>query len=145
MMPIQRDLSIDILKGIGIILVICAHVNTIPFDYPLKKAIYAFHMPLFFIISGYFYRKKNIAKNFKKDIRRLVIPLVISLSICSLLAIPLLFDEGVSSFLSKIFGLWTLINPGPVWFLASLFICKNIYNILDNVVDNNIYTNILDA
>lgn len=47
----ERNKTIDNAKGIGIILVIAGHLFTkdsIPFMY-----IFSFHMPLFFIISGY--------------------------------------------------------------------------------------------
>lgn len=47
----ERNKTIDNAKGIGIILVIAGHLYTkdsIPFMY-----IFSFHMPLFFIISGY--------------------------------------------------------------------------------------------
>lgn len=47
----MRDRSIDAAKGIAIILVVLGHVCTgIPW---LVKWIYSFHMPLFFMISGY--------------------------------------------------------------------------------------------
>lgn len=51
----ERDLSIDIMKGIGICAVIAGHtfLNTI------HNLIYSFHMPLFFILSGYFYKRDN--------------------------------------------------------------------------------------
>lgn len=51
MMDINRLNYMDTAKGIGVILVILAH-NLLPTS--LSNAIYAFHMPLFFIISGYF-------------------------------------------------------------------------------------------
>lgn len=42
----MRDRSLDIMKGIGILLVVFAHV------YHNSGLIYLFHMPLFFILSG---------------------------------------------------------------------------------------------
>ena len=50
---------IDVLKGIGIILVVIGHVNTKGF---LVQWLYTFHMPLFFALSGYILYKfgKNI-------------------------------------------------------------------------------------
>lgn len=47
----NRNQNIDIMKGLGIFLVVFAHVlknNGI-----ITNAIYIFHMPLFFIVSGY--------------------------------------------------------------------------------------------
>lgn len=45
-MQMKRNLTIDIMKGIGILLVVFGHT------FHLSQAIYSFHMPLFFILSG---------------------------------------------------------------------------------------------
>lgn len=47
----DRIAWIDIAKGITIILVIIGHV--VPFDSATRNVIFSFHMPLFFILSGY--------------------------------------------------------------------------------------------
>lgn len=47
----MREIKYDIAKGLGIILMVAAHANI-----PAKSFIYLFHMPLFFIISGYFFK-----------------------------------------------------------------------------------------
>ena len=47
----QRDITIDIAKGIGIFLVVLGHV---PIPMWLVTPIYMFHMPLFFFLSGMF-------------------------------------------------------------------------------------------
>lgn len=57
-----RDIAFDIAKGIGIILVVVGHY--IPAGAPkwyvdFIDFIYYFHMPLFFIIAGYFYDRST--------------------------------------------------------------------------------------
>lgn len=54
---VKRIDYIDIVKGITIILMIIGHVSNIPTI--LRTFIFSFHMPLFFIISGYTFKKKN--------------------------------------------------------------------------------------
>ena len=49
----ERLAYIDTLRGIGIILVILGHVYEVPSF--IHDAIYGFHMPLFFVISGFLY------------------------------------------------------------------------------------------
>lgn len=44
----QRNVAIDILKGIGIILVLTAHA----LEGFVSQFAYTFHMPLFFIVTG---------------------------------------------------------------------------------------------
>lgn len=47
---------IDVLKGIGMYLVILGHTH-----FASRGVIYAFHMPLFFLISGMFFSYKKIS------------------------------------------------------------------------------------
>lgn len=44
----NRDITLDVLKGIGMFLVVFAHTN----KSVVSSVIYAFHMPLFFLMSG---------------------------------------------------------------------------------------------
>lgn len=65
MVDSNRIVSFDILKGGGILLVILGHIQ-IP--YMLKTVIYSFHMPLFFFVSGCFFRPIQFERVFcKKD------------------------------------------------------------------------------
>lgn len=48
----------NIVKGIGIILVVLGHINT-----PATNYIYLFHMPLFFFVSGYLYNEDKYGDN----------------------------------------------------------------------------------
>lgn len=50
----ERNHSIDVIKGWGILLVIVGHILLGSADQNvLRYIIYSFHMPLFFFISGY--------------------------------------------------------------------------------------------
>lgn len=53
----ERIDYIDIIKGIGILLMVIGHSYSEFIPYTLKILIYGFHMPLFFILSGYVYYK----------------------------------------------------------------------------------------
>lgn len=70
--------NVDILKGIGIILVMIGHsamfitIKELKF---LNIFIYSFHMPLFFIAGGFFLRDKI---NLKKSLNRLLKPFLIA-------------------------------------------------------------------
>ncbi|TLS69321.1 acyltransferase family protein [Photobacterium damselae] len=58
------------LKAFGIVAVILGHIAT-----PFSNIIYSWHMPLFFMISGFFINSKNnISKLVVKDWKRLMIP-----------------------------------------------------------------------
>lgn len=71
MVDSNRIVSFDILKGVGILLVILGHIQ-IP--YMLKTVIYSFHMPLFFFVSGCFFRPISLREFLNKKTRQLLIP-----------------------------------------------------------------------
>ncbi len=78
--------KIDIIKGLGIILMVCGHCNA-----PFTGWLYMFHMPIFFIASGYCWNSRN-SQDFSsmvnyiwRKIKSLYIPYVTVNSIFALL------------------------------------------------------------
>ena len=66
---------IDWSKSIAIFLVIWGHV---PMQSETHTIIYSFHMPLFFLISGYLYNPKGtIKEELYKDLKTLLLPYLI--------------------------------------------------------------------
>ena len=69
----NRETWIDMLRGIGALLVLLGHL--VPETSKLKFYIYSFHMPMFFFISGYLFKYKNNIKYLIKDkFKKLIIP-----------------------------------------------------------------------
>lgn len=99
----QRNHAVDIAKGFAIITVVIAHAEM---PGVLNRAIYLFHMPLFFITAGYFFSPAAVearpwdfvAKRFKG----LYVPMV-KWSIFFLIIHNLLFKIGI---LNEQFGNW---------------------------------------
>lgn len=73
----NRTLSVDIAKGILIILVVVAHAQT---DI-VHDIIFMFHMPLFFMISGFLMGREKLLKTgyVSGKIKHLMIPYIIYL------------------------------------------------------------------
>lgn len=109
-------------KGIGVILVVLGHLM---YDSNLHISLqffYSFHMPLFFIISGYL--QKDIRKGFvKKRAQRLLIPFfvfaIVGLPIFGLRLMR--HGAGLLSILFDSFYVRGIITNNPLWFLVVLF------------------------
>ena len=104
----KRNVEIDIAKGIGILLVIIGH-GAIPSW--SKDAISSFHMPLFFILSGYFFRDEKPLTRVQKDAKRLLLPYVVTMTVITLymLVVHQLFKhDGWYYFINS---LWFWIFP----------------------------------
>ncbi|MFN3806040.1 acyltransferase family protein [Asticcacaulis sp.] len=134
---------VDAAKGIGIFLVVFGHVwrgleaaGIIEKDatfVSIDNAIYLFHMPLFFVLSGMFFEKgvlrDGIQRSFLKRVETLLYPLVVwsYISAIFLYAASGLTNRGGLS-ISDI-----LLYPFPpkdiYWFLAALFIVQSLASI----------------
>ena len=70
---INRIVEIDLLKGFGIVLMIMGHIG---FGKAFDTWIHSFHMPIFFVISGFLWKKRNISFKdfFKRKASSLLIP-----------------------------------------------------------------------
>lgn len=55
----ERDKTIDVCKGVGILLVLLGHL---PFVF--GSVLYTFHMFFFFMLSGYCFSDKHLEKPF---------------------------------------------------------------------------------
>jgi fucose 4-O-acetylase-like acetyltransferase len=71
-----RNVNWDMARGIAIWLVVWGHL--VIGDSLIKEFIYLIHMPLFFVISGYFIffslKKYNMKENLAKRTRALLLP-----------------------------------------------------------------------
>lgn len=115
----SRDIAVDVAKGIGILLVILGHLKN-----PLMDFIYAFHMPLFFFVSGMFVKKGLSLGNMVIDkAKRLLIPFALYYFLVVIYKMVKLLAKGTLDL-----GAFSLNNPdsvflnvGPIWFLLALF------------------------
>ena len=139
---------IDLLKGITILLVIVGH--TIPEKSTIWILIYSFHIPLFFIISGYTFKKVEKEKLFTyffHDVKRILLPVVVLRFISCLIGVGYKrydLQTGLVDMLRRI--KWAMVDDatvkyfsfpeikapgiGILWFLMALFVAKTIYRFL---------------
>lgn len=111
----MREETIDIAKGIGIFLVVLGHFAV--FASPLYHYIYLFHMPLFFFLSGMFFKvDNNIKTTLIRKSKRLLFPYIFYWIFCHIITflcnIVLLKDKTID---------FNPFNGGVLWFLISLW------------------------
>ena len=140
----MRDKTIDELKGLGILLMLLDHACSTKYSHAY---IQAFHMPLFFIISGFLYKKRSIKETIKRKFNTLMIP-YISFSIIYMI-IVLLFKNNYDipkALLSYLLFPTKIVNnaiAGALWFLPCMFLVEVLYSIIQNTINNNRVKNVL--
>lgn len=130
------------LKVLGILAVILGHIAS-----PLSVFIFSWHMPLFFIIAGFFIKFDLAPRDFViKDFKRLMIPYflfsVISLVTETLKRIVLHREQ--LDYLEELQGIFfwmdmtSLINTYAfvLWFLPALFFARVILVFIDRYIHN---------
>lgn len=106
---------VDRAKGIGILLVIFGHTIWLGWSYP----IYAFHMPLFFFLSGYLVKSDKLiftSRFICSKAKALMVPLLVALTASAIVCLMI-----------------------PVWreALINVNVCKSIYRLDLNFVQNS--------
>lgn len=143
-----RNRPIDICKGIAILAMIIGHCN-----FPYMPLPQSFHMPLFFIVAGYFYKQKNIKDAITKDFDRLVAPYAVFAAIYVLKFTITKSMNGEGAIVVDCLknAIWaggpqyesnvifsSMHAIGAIWFLPAMFWCKTIYNIISRNVTKKI-------
>lgn len=141
----ERIIYYDIAKGIGIFLVVYAHI-CLNMDYQINDIIYTFHMPLFFVLSGMTFR---FEKNFRKFVFNIFYSIMIPYFIWSVLSFVYWagFEKRFRSEIAQLSvgkafcGIfvgsyyWLPFNY-VLWFLPVLFIVKILFWMLKNYLPN---------
>lgn len=142
----MRDLRIDVFRGLLILLVVLGHTDDLPKS--LLNIIYSFHMPSFFILSGFLFSinsAETIHSRIALKFRRLIIPAWVLGLLCGIpFAIGLFIYRdhlAIVAFANKLVGTligyptWTnTFNCTPIWFLFSLFMAEMIAIILTSKI-----------
>lgn len=139
----KRVQWVDIAKGISIALVIIGH--TLLNDDILRKLIFSFHMPVFFILAGYTFRVKPNKEVLASSAKRLLVPycliFIARTTIRMLKSETIGANQLLSSGLSMLFASGVEIAPlnapaaGMIWFLVSLFCARVTLNALTSMFD----------
>lgn len=129
---VDRNIKIDVLKGIAIILVVIGHVISIMVtdvnNNIFYKIIYSFHMPLFMFLSGFLVLGREI--NLKKKFLSLVVPFLAWFCVWKFISI--IFYKSNIDILFNIFSLINSPDNG-LWFLWVLFLCFCILKFMTNI------------
>lgn len=130
---------IDVAKGFAIFAMIIGHM-----EWPPNWLIYfvfSWHIPLFFLVSGYTFRPKSMKEVLWGSFQRLVLPYwVVSLVLAIRLYISMDASVVGDTLLSAFYGhpistrnvifLSHVNGVGAIWFLLAMFWCRVFFNAL---------------
>jgi fucose 4-O-acetylase-like acetyltransferase len=120
----RRSLTVDVAKGLGILLVVLGH-NVVFREgmHTAYEAIYLFHVPLFFFLSGVTFRYATPVVAFQKRFRSLLVPYfamgAVAMAFCAVTAQP---SMAVDELTGVLYGTGYTLRFTPLWFLTCLFV-----------------------
>ena len=121
----KRIEFIDIAKGIGILLVVMGHNDFALVSPFLYKFIYAFHMPLFFFVSGMFFKSEvPFLKLLRRRFDTLLKPYIAIILIIFFMTLSFTkvnFDISTARVIKAIYANGHYIDWVQLWFLPHLF------------------------
>lgn len=141
-LPKKRVEYLDIVKGLGIIVVLYFHSRA-----PYRHYVAFFVVPMFFLVSGFLFESKGTLKDFViRKIKSLYIPFVFWNLIVYIFVHFKEFSFSEFGFFAMRI-LCTITKEGTflgaTWFLGSLFTESIIYKVLDTVIKPNKYKRII--
>jgi len=118
----SRFLYLDYARSIALFLVVFAHLYSV--DSEVKLYIYAFHMPFFFLVSGFLHKDDNLKHLVTKLSKKLLIPFCVFLFIGYLfyaiasqsIALGVILDSIKGVIVGK-----SIVANDILWFLLVLF------------------------
>lgn len=143
----KRIEYIDLAKGICIILVVAFHISAfyhVPF--PASSFFRAFRMPLYFFLSGFFFKTYGGFLSFiRKKTNKLLVPFVFFyLTLSVFLSIFLYREFGIVLEYAVNFDFWPALTEfitrenfpnSPIWFLLCLFEINILFYICYTIAD----------
>ena len=130
----KRISHLDVLKCMGIIMVVMYHIDHAAFNYlapNLNNALYNFYLPVFFFVSGIFFSPRDGFGNFlRSKVNGLVVPFVFFVFFAYLVRLTVWSAQSLVGMpgldispmqLVQPFYLRYWPNTAPLWFLPCLF------------------------
>lgn len=130
----ERLNYLDIIKGVGILLVILGHIYEN--NNYIHIWIYSFHMPLFYFVSGITFKTEkytNIINLLKNKFKYLGVPYVV-FNIINLTLVLIFLNVSKSNFILYVLYVLALTGYGAMWFLPSLVIVQTIFYLVDKLI-----------
>mgnify|MGYP000345723560 FL=1 len=149
-MPAKRIEFIDLAKGLCISLVLLYHIHD--FETNVERALLFFRMPLYYFLSGIFFKDYSGFIDFSiRKINKLIVPYLfffLAGYIAGMIGYFLHFyEKGIVEEpfrWNMIFDVFTKLGRGenigynaPIWFLISLFEVNIMFYLLKILIKNN--------
>lgn len=134
----NRNLLIDFIRSLLIILVILVHIVHWGDLYPnVKSMILAYLMPTFLIVTGYLVNIDKSVKQFSAYLLKITLPYVIMVCCYMIISTFLPVRDGVQVLdIGTFYKVLLITSIGPYWFFKVMILCGICYYSVFNIKRN---------
>lgn len=156
-----RDLSVDALKGIGIVIIIMGHMDASALGAGFISSLYTFNVALFFIVAGYTWRPKagqSFWAGATSKFRTIYVPYVVLFAVALFyghIVVRYVYQDYVIPFewgatLKALLYGSEWLNSVPtfnfaLWFLPIFFIASVVFPLLQKISNRWVYGGVVLA
>jgi fucose 4-O-acetylase-like acetyltransferase len=120
---VERDASIDVARGIAIVLVVLGHNRALSMAWPaLVAAIFLFHVPLFFLLSGRVMRPESPLRAAPRLARRLLVPFLLAALLVGAIKCVTRGEPVIGTLWGIAWATGETLPWSHLWFLPTLFL-----------------------
>lgn len=144
----KRNESLDILKGVLVLLVVWGHAiqfgfskeyveNYKCFEDIIYKLIYSFHMPLFMAISGYLFYysiNKGFLQIVRNKVRGILVPYIYYCTLLAIISFSSWRDDYMLLFKTYANGFWFLTSVMLNMLIVGAIVCGVRYHFWQNTI-----------
>lgn len=121
--PRVRSVALDVVRVVGLVAVVLGHVST---EGLIRPLVYSWHVPLFFVISGYLWRRSRpVGDEVRRRTRSLLVPYALWLVIVTAAWAAITGLVGTAAFPDPVSLVLGGANIGgqyaAFWFVTALF------------------------
>ena len=153
-----RNRTFDIARGIAMLCIIAGHLKSLSI---LTRIVFTFHVPVFFFISGYFFREGG---NLRKTIIKLIKPYFFTSAVLMFIDCGRAIMKGMKGlqidtvgqvlynrFIGMLYGSGSRTDflghsfptTGAIWFLLALIWCELLFTAMLNLTKGKRFRNIM--
>lgn len=150
----ERDRSVDVLRGIGIIVIIMGHIDYSGVGGEWVTYLYSFNVALFFTVSGYMWSspRRSYVRTVVRKSRQILLPYAVLFTVSLLyghIVVRYIFNQPVAAFdlrqtLKALLYSSDWLNTVPafnfaLWFLPIFFIASALFPLMQKITSLWLY------
>jgi acyltransferase len=127
---VHRSFALDVVRVVGMLAIIAGHVWVAA--HPLRELLYSWHVPVFFVLTGYLWKRRPFRAEVRSRTKSLLVPYfawLVILCVSAIVGESMSHDVHPENIAKWLWGGQEAAGPPfwPIWFVTALFAAALVY------------------